>query len=159
MSDLNKKNPFKVPEDYFYFFGKRIMNKIKTNSFQDGFITPPNYFDTVENEILNKVITPKNVFISLKYLYRYSAIALILSIFIYIENLENNETLESEIGEYFIDEYLMGNSTYDIADQFNLNNFGSDLIINSANSISNDDMYLIKINDEYPSNIVTYENE
>ena len=159
MSDLNKKNPFKVPEDYFYFFGKRIMNKIKTNSFQDGFITPPNYFDTVENEILNKAITPKNVFISLKYLYRYSAIALILSIFIYIENLENNETLESEIGEYFIDEYLMGNSTYDIADQFNLNNFGSDLIINSANSISVDDLYLIKINDEYPSNIVTYENE
>ena len=101
----------------------------------------------------------RNVFISLKYLYRYSAIALILSIFIYIENLENNETLESEIGEYFIDEYLMKNSTYDIADQFNLNNFGSDLIINSANLISIDDMYLIKINDEYPSNIVTYENE
>ena len=159
MSDLNKKNPFKVPENYFYFFGKRIINKIKNNSFQGGFITPTNYFDTVGNEILNKVITPKNVFISLKYLYRYSAIALILSIFIYIENLENNETLESEIGEYFIDEYLMGNSTYDIADQFNLNNFGSDLIINSANSISVDDMYLIKINDEYPSNIVTYENE
>ena len=43
--------------------------------------------------------------------------------------------------------------------EFNLNNFGSDLIINSANSISVDDMYLIKINDEYPSNIVTYENE
>lgn len=159
MSDLNKKNPFKVPEDYFYFFGKRIINKIKNNSFQDGFITPTNYFDTVGNEILNKVITPKNVFISLKYLYRYSAIALILSIFIYIENLENNETLESEIGEYFIDEYLMKNSTYDIADQFNLNNLSSDLIINSANSISIDDMYLIKINDEYPSNIVTYENE
>ena len=95
------------------------MNKIKTISFKDGFITPTNYFNTVENEILNKSITPKNVFISLKYLYRYSAIALILSIFIYFEN---NETLESEIGEYFIDEYLRENSTYDIADQFNLNN-------------------------------------
>ena len=53
----------------------------------------------------------------------------------------------------------MENSTYDIADQFNLNNFGSDLIINSANLISIDDMYLIKINDEYPSNIIMYENE
>ena len=156
MSDLNKKNPFKVPEDYFYFFGKRIMNKIKTISFKDGFITPTNYFNTVENEILNKAITPKNVFISLKYLYRYSAIALILSIFIYFEN---NETLESGIGEYLIDEYLMENSTYDIADQFNLNNFSSDLIITSVNSISIDDMYLIKINDEYPSNIIMYENE
>ena len=156
MSDLNKKNPFKVPEDYFYFFGKRIMNKIKNNSFQDGFITPPNYFDTVENEILNKAITPKNVFISLKYLYRYSAIALILSIFIYFEN---NETPEPDIGEYLIDEYLMENSTYEIANQFNLNNFSSDLIINSVNSISIDDMYLIKINDEYTSNIILYENE
>jgi hypothetical protein len=156
MSDLNKKNPFKVPEDYFYFFGKRIMNKIKTNSFQDGFITPPNYFDTVENEILNKAIKPKNVFISLKYLYRYSAIALILSIFIYFEN---NETPELDIGEYLIDEYLMENSTYEIVNQFNLNNFSSDLIINSVNSISIDDMYLIKINDEYTSNIILYENE
>jgi hypothetical protein len=156
LSDLNKKNPFKVPEDYFYFFGKRIMNKIKTNSFQDGFITPPNYFDTVENEILNKAIKPKNVFISLKYLYRYSAIALILSIFIYFEN---NETPELDIGEYLIDEYLMENSTYEIVNQFNLNNFSSDLIINSVNSISIDDMYLIKINDEYTSNIILYENE
>lgn len=156
MSDLNKKNPFKVPEDYFYFFGKRIMNKIKTNSFKDGFITPTNYFNTVENEIFNKAITPKNVFISLKYLYRYSAIALILSIFIYFEN---NETLESGIGEYFIDKYLMENSTYDIVDQFNLNNFSSDLIKTSINSIFIDDMYLIKINDEYPSNIIMYENE
>tara|TARA_B100001564_G_scaffold46517_1_gene33596 strand:- start:146 stop:301 length:156 start_codon:yes stop_codon:yes gene_type:complete len=40
MNDLDKKNPFKVPEDYFYFFGKRMRNKIKTNSLQDGFITP-----------------------------------------------------------------------------------------------------------------------
>ena len=156
MIDFNKKNPFKVPEDYFYFFGKGIMNKIKTNSFQDGFITPPNYFDTVENEIFNKAITPKNIFISLKYLYRYSAIVLILSIFIYFEN---NETLESEIGEYFIDEYLLENSTYDIANQFNIDNLSSDLIIKSVNSISIDDIYLIKMNNEYPSNIITYENE
>ena len=156
MIDFNKKNPFKVPEDYFYFFGKGIMNKIKTNSFQDGFITPPNYFDTVENEIFNKAITPKNIFISLKYLYRYSAIVLILSIFIYFEN---NETLESEIGEYFIDEYLLENSTYDIANQFNIDNLSSDLIIKSVNSISIEDIYLIKMNNEYPSNIITYENE
>ena len=156
MNDLDKKNPFKVPEDYFNLFGKRMRNKITTNSLQDGFITPSNYFNTVENEILRKVFTPKRVFISLKNLYRSSAIAVILIIFIY---LENTETHDSDIEEFFIEEYLIKNSTHEIANQFDLNNLNSDLIINSINSISIDDLYLIKINEEYPSNLITNENE
>ena len=156
MNDLDKKNPFKVPEDYFYFFGKRMRNKIKTYSLQDGFITPSNYFNTVENEILSKVFTPKRVFISLKNLYRSSAIAVILLIFIY---LKNTETHESDIEEFFIEDYLIKNSTYEIANQFDLSNLNTDLIINSINSISIDDLYLIKINEEYPSNLITNENE
>ena len=156
MNDLDKKNPFKVPEDYFYLFGKRMRNKITTNSLQDGFITPSNYFNTVENEILRKVLTPKRVFISFKNLYRSSAIAVILLIFIY---LENTETRESDIEEFYIEEYLIKNSTHEIANQFDLNNLNSDLIINSINSISIDDLYSIKINEEYPSNLITNENE
>ena len=156
MNDLDKKNSFKVPEDYFYLFGKRMRNKITTNSLQDGFITPSNYFNTVENEILGKVLTPKRVFISFKNLYRSSAIAVILLIFIY---LENTETLESDIEEFYIEEYLIKNSTHEIANQFDLNNLNSDLIINSINSISIDDLYSIKINEEYPSNLITNENE
>lgn len=156
MNDLDKKNPFKVPEDYFYLFGKRMRNKIKTYSLQEGFITPSNYFNTVENEILRKVLTPKRVFISFKNLYRYSAIAVILLIFIY---LENTETRDSDIEEFYIEEYLIKNSTHEIANQFDLNNLNSDLIINSINSISIDDLYSIKINEEYPSNLITNENE
>ena len=156
MNDLDKKNSFKVPEDYFYLFGKRMRNKITTNSLQDGFITPSNYFNTVENEILRKVLTPKRVFISFKNLYRSSAIAVILLIFIY---LENTETRESDIEEFYIEEYLIKNSTHEIANQFDLNNLNSDLIINSINSISIDDLYSIKINEEYPSNLITNENE
>ena len=101
MNDLDKKNSFKVPEDYFYLFVKRMRNKITTNSLLDGFITPSNYFNTVENEILRKVLTPKRVFISFKNLYRSSAIAVILLIFIY---LENTETHDSDIEEFFIEE-------------------------------------------------------
>ena len=156
MNDLYKKNPFKVPVDYFYFFGKRMRNKIKNYSLQDGFITPSNYFNTVENEILRKVFTPKRVFISLKNLYISSAIAVILIIFIY---LENTETHDSDIEEFFIEEYLIKNSTHEIANQFDLSNLNTDLIINSINSISIDDLYLIKINEEYPSNLITNENE
>ena len=156
MNDLDKKSSFKVPEDYFYLFGKKMRNKITTNSLQDGFITPSNYFNTVENEILRKVLTPKRVFISFKNLYIYSAIAVILLIFIY---LENAETRESDIEEFYIEEYLIQNSTHEIANQFDLNNLNSDLIINSINSISIDDLYSIKINEEYPSNLITNENE
>ncbi|MBB13483.1 MAG: hypothetical protein CMC78_04855 [Flavobacteriaceae bacterium] len=156
MNDLDKKNPFKVPVDYFYFFGKRMRNKIKNYSLQDGFITPSNYFNTVENEILRKVFTPKRVFISLNNLYKSLAIAVILLIFIH---LENTETHESDIEEFFIEEYLIKNSTYEIANQFDLSNLNTDLIINSINSISIDDLDLIKINEEYPSNLITNENE
>ena len=156
MNDLDKKNPFKVPEDYFYLFGKRMRNKITTNSLQDGFITPSNYFNTVENEILRKVLTPNRVFISFKNLYKSSAIAVILLIFIY---LENTETRESDIEEFYIEEYLIKNSTHEIANQFDLSNLNSDLIIKSINSISIDDLYSIKINEEYPSNLITNENE
>ena len=152
---ITKKNPFKVPEDYFYLFGKRMRNKITTNSLQDGFITPSNYFNTVENEILRKLITPKRVFISLKNLYRSSAIAAILLIFIY---LENTETHESEIGEFFIEEYLINNSSYEIADQFDLSTLNSDLIINSINSISIEDVYLMKIYEVYQSNLIANED-
>ena len=133
-----------------------MRNKIKTYSLQDGFITPSNYFNTVENEILRKVFTPKRVFMSLKNLYRSSAIAVILLIFIY---LKNTETHESDIEEFFIEDYLIKNSTYEIANQFDLSNLNTDLIINSINSISIDDLYLIKINEEYPSNLIMNENE
>ena len=156
MNNLFKKNPFKVPEGYFYFFGKRMSKKIKNNLFQNGFITPSNYFNSVENEILSKIIIPKRFIISLKNLYRSLAIAAILLIFIYLENIESRE---SEIGEFFIEEYLMKNSSYEIADQFDLSNLNSDLIINSINSISIEDLYLIKINEEYPSNLIINENE
>ena len=62
MNDLYKKNYFKVPEDYFYLFGKRMRNKITTNSLQDGFITPSNYFNTVENEIFEESIDSQKCF-------------------------------------------------------------------------------------------------
>jgi len=156
MNDLNKKNSFKVPEDYFYFFDIRMWEKIKTNSLRDGFITPKNYFSVVENEILSKVFSPKRIFIISKNLYVSSIITAILLIFIYLENIE---THESEIGEFFIEEYLIRNSTYEIADQFDLSNLNSDLIINSLNSISIDDFFLMKINEEYPSDLITNENE
>ena len=156
MNDLDKKNPFKVPEDYFYFFGKKMRNKITTNSLKVGFITPSNYFNTVENEILRKVFNPKRIFISLKNLYKSSAIAVILLIFIY---LKNTEIHESDIEEYLIEEYLIKNSTYEIANQFDLSDLNTDLIINSINSISIDDLYLMKINEEYPSNLITNQNE
>ena len=156
MNDLDKKNPFIIPKDYFYFFGKKMRNKIRTNSLRDGFITPSNYFNSLENKISRKVFAPKRVFISLKNIYKSIAIAVILIIFIYLKNTEKHE---SDIQEFLIEEYLIKNSTYDIANQFDLSDLNTDMLINSINSISIDDLYLIKINEEYPSNLITNENE
>ena len=156
MNDLDKKNPFRVPKDYFYFFGKKMRSKIKTNSLRYGFITPSDYFNSVENQISRKVFAPKRVFISLINLYRFTAIAVILIIFIY---LKNTRTHESDIEEFFIEEYLIKNSTYDIANQFDLSDLNTDMFINSINSISIDDLHLIKIYEDYTSNLITNENE
>ena len=156
MNDLDKKNPFKVPKDYFCFFGKKMRKKIKTNSLGYGFITPPNYFNSLENQISRKIFAPKRVFISLKNIYRSTAIAVILIIFVY---LKNNEKHESDIEEFLIEEYLIKSSTYDIANQFDLSDLNTDMLINSINSISIDDLYLIKINEEYSSNLITNENK
>ena len=159
MNNLNKKNPFKVPKDYFYFFVKKIRNKIKSNSLRYGFITPSNYFNSVENQISRKVFTSKRVFITLKNLYTSSAIAVILIIFIYIKN---TRTYDSDIEEFFIEEYLIKNSTYDIANQFDLSDLNTDMFINSINSINSisiDDLHLIKIYEDYTPNLITNENE
>ena len=50
-----KKTPFKVPKKYFELFEKKFLRKIGLIRNNYGFITPVNYFNTVETEILSKV--------------------------------------------------------------------------------------------------------
>ena len=156
MNDLHKKTPFKVPKNYFELFEKMFLRKIGLIRNNDGFITPVNYFNTVETEILSKVNYSSFDNSLRNYVFSFSAIVATIAIFIFFEE---NKLKKLELEEFFLDQYLSNSSTYEIADDFDSNTLSYDLVIDSYNSISTEDIFEIKIFSENPNNLNIYENE
>ena len=156
MNDLHKKTPFKVPKNYFELFEKMFLRKIGLIRNNDGFITPVNYFNTVETEILSKVNYSSFDNSLRNYVFSFSAIVATIAILIFFEE---NKLKKLELEEFFLDQYLSNSSAYEIADDFDSNTLSYDLVIDSYNSISTEDIFEIKIFSENPYNINIYENE
>ena len=156
MNDLHKKTPFKVPKKYFELFEKMFLRKIGLIRNNDGFITPVNYFNTVETEILSKVNYSSFDNSLRNYVFSFSAIVATIAIFIFFEE---NKLKKLELEEFFLDQYLSKSSTYEIADHFDSNTLSYDLVIDSYNSISIEDIFEIKIFSENPYNLNIHENE
>jgi len=156
MNDLHKKTPFKVPKNYFELFEKKFLRKIGLIRNNDGFITPVNYFNTVETEILSKVNYSSFDNIVRNYVFSFTAIVATIAIFIFFKE---NKLEKLELEEFFLDQYLSNNSTYEIADHFDSNTLSYDLVIDSYNSISIEDIFEIKIFSENPYNLNIHENE
>ena len=156
MNDLHKKTPFKVPKNYFEFFEKKFLRKIGLIRNNYGFITPVNYFNTVETEILSKVNYSSFDNSLRNYVFSFTAIVATIAIFIFFEE---NKLEKLELDEFFLDQYLSNNSTYEIADHSDSNTLSYDLVIDSYNSISIEDIFEIKIFSENPYNLNIHENE
>ena len=156
MNDLHKKTPFKVPKNYFELFEKMFLRKIGLIRNNDGFITPVNYFNTVETEILSKVNYSSFDNSLRNYVFSFSAIVATIAILIFFEE---NKLKKLELEEFFLDQYLSNSSAYEIADDFDSNSLSYDLVIDSYNSISTEDIFEIKIFSENPYNINIHENE
>ena len=156
MNDLHKKTPFKVPKNYFELFEKMFLRKIGLIRKNDGFITPVNYFNTVETEILSKVNYSSFDNSLRNYVFSFSAIVATIAILIFFEE---NKLKKLELEEFFLDQYLSNNSAYEIADDFDSNTLSYDLVIDSYNSISTEDIFEIKIFSENPYNLNIHENE
>ena len=156
MNDLHKKTPFKVPKNYFELFEKMFLRKIGLIRKNDGFITPLNYFNTVETEILSKVNYSSFDNSLRNYVFSFSAIVATIAILIFFEE---NKLKKLELEEFFLDQYLSNSSAYEIADDFDSNTLSYDLVIDSYNSISTEDIFEIKIFSENPYNLNIHENE
>ena len=55
MTDFNKNNPFKIPENYFQELEYLLIENTKNTSVKNNLSTPKDYFNTLEKEILKEI--------------------------------------------------------------------------------------------------------
>ena len=108
-----RKNPFKLPKDYFSFLDKEILKKTKASFKGYGFHTPKSYLKDLEDDIIKKTIG-KNIFyneINFKYLLSSLVIAALIFIFYNLPSnsdilaiKENNITFDDYIENYYVED-------------------------------------------------------
>ena len=128
MKASNKNNPFKTPEGYFEGFDSRLMDKLSKKKVnlptKEGFAVPKDYFESLQDTILQKIVSEETKVVQLnpfkKYYYAAASIAAIVLIILGL-NWNTSETLtfdtlaESDIESYFENnEYDL--SAYEIAE-------------------------------------------
>jgi hypothetical protein len=128
MSKLNKKNPFKTPEDYFEGFNDRLTEQLPKESSsipkEDGFIVPDNYFETLQGSVVKKISAEETKVIPLKpyrkFYYTVASIAAVILVIVGIQwNMTDVPTFEdlanSDIDAYF-ENNEFGLSMYEIGE-------------------------------------------
>ena len=156
MSRMDKKSPFKVPDGYFDHFDKKLAHKIDSINPNSGYRTPLDYFQKVENQILGRIIYPRHSQSSYwDYTWKAMAAACVVAVF-YLN--EKNAVDQNELAEFFIEDYLTTNTTYEIADHsdyyFEVGNF-----IENYESIDIDDALEIRLYGETPINLNLFDDE
>jgi len=156
MGSIDKKSHFKVPEGYFNDFNQKIAQKIYSIEPNIGFRTPIDYFQKIENQILDQVDYHKGAPTSYSnYIWKAIAVASVVVLF-----LVNEKTAldQKELADFFIEEYLVINTTYEIAEHsdysFEVGNF-----IENYESISIDDALEIRLYGETPTNLNLFDDE
>lgn len=151
MKELNKKNPFKTPEEYFEDFSERLMKRLPEKEIDipknEGFIVPNSYFEGVHKNIRQRLNAEDAEAIPLhpykKYYFAAASIAAItLIVTMFYQNTSKEITFEdianSDIENYFEDNWS-DFSPYDIAEVLPVDELEiRDLMANTLN----DDMIL-----------------
>tara|TARA_Y200000002_G_scaffold240605_1_gene198825 strand:- start:46 stop:513 length:468 start_codon:yes stop_codon:yes gene_type:complete len=150
MSKLYKKSPFRVPNDYFIHFDKNMNQRISSTNSRDGFKIPSSYFQKLEDQILSKISYSKgiNIFISEKF-WRLMALTAILTLYFLNEKIDREQT---ELADFFIENYLNENTTYEIADHSDYY-FETSSFIENYESIALEDAMETRLFGETPSNL------
>ena len=156
MSKFPNKSPFKVPKGYFEDFNSRLIQKIKNTSEKNGFIVPNGYFQRVEKDILNKVKYPNHHTATLgSALWKIASIIVLMFLFYYNEQSMVNQ---NEFAEFYIEDYLTFNTTYEIADHSDYSVENSNFS-NSYESVSIDDTIELRLYGESPTNLNLFDDE
>ena len=156
MKRTDKKSPFKVPDGYFTHFDQKLAKQIISINPINGFRTPVDYFQKVENQIVERVNYSNPKKDSFKnYIWKVMAVACVITLFF----INKKTAIDlNEFVEFFIEDYLITNSTYDIAEHsdysFEMRNF-----IENYESIAIDDALEIKLYGETPTNLNLFDDE
>lgn len=101
-----RKNPFKLPKDYFSFLEKEVLIKTKTNFSGYGFKTSKSYFKNLEEDIIEKTIGKNNFYKRRNNKYLLSIIFIAASIFLYYNLSISSETLIIKENKISFDDYI-----------------------------------------------------
>ena len=101
-----RKNPFKLPKDYFSFLEKEVLIKTKTNFSGYGFKTSKSYFKNLEEDIIEKTIGKNNFYKRRNNKYLLSIILIAASIFLYYNLSISSETLIIKENKISFDDYI-----------------------------------------------------
>ena len=101
-----RKNPFKLPKDYFSFLEKEVFIKTKTNFSGYGFKTSKSYFKNLEEDIIEKTIGKNNFYKRRNNKYLLSSIFIAASIFLYYSLSISSETLIIKENKISFDDYI-----------------------------------------------------
>ena len=156
MKRIDIKSPFKVPNNYFNHFDQNLAKQILSINPVNGFKTPDNYFQEIENYIVDRVNYSKLKKVHLlNYLWKAMAVACVITLFF----INEKKTIDhNELVEFFIEDYLIANTTYDIAEHSNYN-FEIRNFIENYESIDVDDALEIRLYGESPTNLNLFDYE
>jgi hypothetical protein len=156
MGSIDKKSPFKVPESYFNDFNQKIAQKIDSIEPNSGFRTPVDYFQKIENQILDQVDYHKEAPPSYSnYIWKAMAVASVVVLFFVNEKTALDQ---NELADFFMEDYLMVNTTYEIAEHYDYS-FEVGNFIENYESIAIDDALEIRLYGETPTNLNLFDDE
>ncbi len=156
MSKIDKKSPFKVPDGYFNHFDQKLSQRIDTINSTTGYRTPLNYFEKIENQVIHRIGYQKP---RLKPNWGHSLKAMAVAFVVIVFFLNKKNTVDQDdLAEFYIENYLTTNNTFEIADHsdyyFEVGNF-----IENYESIGIDDALEIRLYGETPTNLNLFDDE
>ncbi len=169
MSELNKNNPFKTPQDYFEGFNNALNQRLHEKEPllpNDGFVVPDGYFDSLHKNIATKITAkePKRIRLHTyrNYYWAAASIAAIIMVITYglwqqTAKTSWNSLASSDIESYF-ETNTLGLSTYEIAEMIPLDELEvNDILSNNLNEENVIDYLNENINDFEELNLEDYE--
>lgn len=113
MNELRKKNPFKIPEEYFDELGEQFCNSEDFISKLNPFNSPLHYFENLESSLL-KDLNPKNTTIKkvsrrlvLQFISAAATILLVSTILLMSQKdkTDKDQALNDFIENYYLEDF------------------------------------------------------
>ena len=133
MTNFNKNNPFRIPENYFQELEYLLIENTKNTSVKNNLSTPKDYFNTLEKEIIKEIYPAKKSLSNVrKITISLTGIAASLSILFILNTFEAPKkiTEDQAFNDYLESYYLEDLDSYEMLSM--IENSEIEKIINSS---------------------------